>query len=90
MNIKLYIWYDCRRGFDIELSGGARCPECGGNKWKAISRLPEFADKYRYEWAKDYGVFVLNEGEGPEAYKGTEGGSSEGGAETETATGSTS
>lgn len=54
---------DCRQGFDIEISGGIRCPECGSKRWNSVNRLPEFANKYRKIWAEKYKIVIIDEGE---------------------------
>ena len=58
----------CREGFDIEISGGIDCPECGGRKWANIRNLPDKAMKYRLKWMKEFNAFPLNEDEKPGDY----------------------
>ena len=58
-----FICETCREGFDIEISGGIDCPECGSRRWASICNLPPKAQKYRDQWAEAYGVYPLNEGE---------------------------
>tara|TARA_R110000824_G_scaffold372146_4_gene562258 strand:- start:733 stop:951 length:219 start_codon:yes stop_codon:yes gene_type:complete len=70
----IYMCSDCRNGFDIEISGGIRCPECGGKRWQPVNRLPNFATKYREDWAKKYGIVILNEDEKAEDYPEYQGG----------------
>lgn len=59
----IFICKSCYRGFDIEVSGGISCPDCGGKSWKPVSKLPSWASQYRKLWAEKYGIVVMNEGE---------------------------
>tara|TARA_R110000824_G_scaffold322745_3_gene509733 strand:+ start:4628 stop:4876 length:249 start_codon:yes stop_codon:yes gene_type:complete len=61
----VYICESCKDGFDIEVSGGIECPECGSGRWKQCNRLPDKAMKYRIQWMEKYGEFPLNEDEKP-------------------------
>lgn len=58
--MKIYMCYDCRQGFDIEISGGIACPECGGKRWKRINKLPSSAEEYRKKWAEEYDVMICD------------------------------
>ena len=61
--MRLFICATCHEGYDIEISGGIRCPECGGNKWKGINRLPRSASEYRKELAEKYGIMICDDDE---------------------------
>jgi DNA-directed RNA polymerase subunit RPC12/RpoP len=63
-----FICEACREGFDIEISGGIDCPECGNRKWASVRNLPNRAMKYRLKWMKEFDVFPLNEDEEPGDY----------------------
>ena len=76
-NMVIFICDSCKVGFDIEVSGGIDCPECGGRRWKAITKLPKKAEPYRLQWMKEFDVCILNEGEKPEDFFDVDGNSKE-------------
>tara|TARA_R110002020_G_scaffold3108_15_gene14266 strand:+ start:249 stop:473 length:225 start_codon:yes stop_codon:yes gene_type:complete len=64
--MRVFICVDCHDGFDIDVSGGIECPECGGRKWKSITRLPAKAEKYRMIWAEKYDIMICDDKEDAE------------------------
>jgi|TARA_R100001530_G_scaffold115124_2_gene82077 hypothetical protein len=59
--MKLFMCRTCKEGFDIECSGGIRCPECDGNVWTRINKLPSKAEPYRQAWAEKYGIMMCDD-----------------------------
>jgi len=59
--MKIFICGTCRQGYDIQISGGINCPECGGKKWDSINKLPSSAGKYREKWAKEFGIMICDD-----------------------------
>jgi len=63
--MRIYICEDCRQGFDIHISGGVNCAECGGRTWRSVKRLPSTpqGDKYRKAWAEKYQIMICDDDE---------------------------
>tara|TARA_R100001244_G_scaffold110322_1_gene81583 strand:+ start:1406 stop:1675 length:270 start_codon:yes stop_codon:yes gene_type:complete len=61
MGINIYMCRTCHQGFDISISKGIECPECGNRLWTKINKLPSFAEKYREQWAQKYGIMLCDD-----------------------------